>query len=734
VKQPAMEETIRTTDALHAADAVPAVDDDAAAGLVLDGERSSRTRCAIRARFAGQLIHQDTLDPRQANARRRFTKEVARKVAELGEYKIEASDIDRALMDVADRIAEAGPAAATPAPAEYWSVDDEDDPERSGIYRRTAAGESKLTNFVVRIEREVKVHDDVQGEARFEGTVRLHGREHPFAIPARDYADGRKLQGVLYEAAGAQARFLGDPRQLQDACSALSEPARIERTTNFGWVADGTAYLAPSGVVTAEGFRDYRDGEVQVDLGAEQAARWLDLRGLEPDELRDTKRHLVEDLLPLHDRAVMYSLLGAVALAPLLRFVPGVNRFGLWLRGTTGEGKSFAAKLAQNFYGDFPIEDGSRVGSWTSTVGFTQRQGFYFKDAFYLVDDFKPESVKHHEVVKLLQNYADNSARGRLNADATTKASREVRGLLVATGEDIPEHSASALSRLVVVEVPRRAKDIERGSRCLRWRPAYRGVMADFLRWTIAGGRPEAFRGRVAVLQRAYYEPIAGRQNDLRIATNFALLGAAFEEFAAYLADAWDGAKAEAATFIEVDLPAMRDRMVGAVQDQLPSAIFLEELRTLIATGRVRLAAGPRSIPPERNDRIDRIPLVGRKVPMSMGGESTGRAKDPVVEISLKSALREIQRSLTDQRRPELKASESALVDQFIADGLLLDCEGVAFEIGQKGEKTYNRRVEGAQLRVARFPAWVLLGGAANGDHEPDAVAANGDDDSPDDE
>ena len=652
-------------------------------------------------------------------------------MAERKEGEIEATDVDRALMAITDQMA-AGPAAAIQEPAEYWAIDDGEDPERSGIYRRTAAGESRLTNFVARIDREVKVHDDVQGEARFEGTVRLHGREHPFAIPARDYADGRKLQGVLYEAAGAQARFLGDPRQLLDACSSLSEPARIERTTNFGWVADGTAFLAPSGVVTDEGFRDYRDGEVRVDLGAEQAARWLDLRGLEPGELRDARRHVAEDLLPLHDRVVMCSLLGAVALAPLLRFVPGVNRFGLWLRGTTGEGKSFAAKLAQNFFGDFPIEDGSRVGRWTSTVGFTQRQGFYFKDALYLVDDYKPESVRHHEVVKLLQNYADNSTRGRLNADATTKASREVRGLLVATGEDVPEHSASALARLVVVEVPRRDKDLGRGSRCLQWRPAYRGVMADFLRWTIAGGRPEAFRDRVAVLQGAYYEPIAGRQNDLRIATNFALLGAAFEEFAAYLADVWDGARAEAATFVEVDLPALRDRMVGAVQDQLPSATFLEELRTLIATGRVRLAGGgaPRTTLPA-GDRSAHVPLVGRLAALGLQGEPAGRANAPVVEISLKSALREIQGSLADQRRPELRITEGALVDQFIADGLLLDGQGVPFKVGQKGDKTYNHRTEGNQLRVARFPACVLLGGVANVGQEPEAGGASGDDEGP---
>ena len=34
----------------------------------------------------------------------------------------------------------------------------------------------------------------------------------------------------------------------------------------------------------------------------------------------------------------------------------------------------------------------------------------------------------------------------------------------MSTGEDVPEHSASSLARLVVIPVPRKAKDIARGS------------------------------------------------------------------------------------------------------------------------------------------------------------------------------------------------------------------------------------------------------------------------------
>jgi hypothetical protein len=77
-------------------------------------------------------------------------------------------------------------------------------------------------------------------------------------------------------------------------------------------------------------------------------------------------------------------------------------------------------------------------------------------------------SLQGYQVIRVLQNYADGTGRGRLKVDATTNVSRPIRGLLVSTGEDIPEHSASVVARSVVVPVPQAAKDLERGARCIK--------------------------------------------------------------------------------------------------------------------------------------------------------------------------------------------------------------------------------------------------------------------------
>src|SRR5262249_17056213 len=188
---------------------------------------------------------------------------------------------------------------------------------------------------------------------------------------------------------------------------------------------------------------------------------------------------------------------------------------------------------------DFSTSGEVRTAAWSGSFNYIQREGHFFKDALYLVDDYKPEVAQHQTVARVLQNYADNTARGRLRADATTNASRPIRGLLLSTGEDVPDYGASGVSRCIVVPVPQREKDVKLGMRCLGESKNYSAVMTDFMRWVIAEGRGQDFRDQVTHWRDCYYEDIAGQQNDIRIAGTIALLAAGFEQISEYLADAW---------------------------------------------------------------------------------------------------------------------------------------------------------------------------------------------------
>ena len=207
----------------------------------------------------------------------------------------------------------------------------------------------------------------------------------------------------------------------------------------------------------------------------------------------------------------------------------------------------------------------------------------------FLVDDYKPDHCRPGDATWLLQAYADSAARSRLRSDATAAETREIRGLLVCTGADVPDHSASATARLIKIPYPVGEKDLERGRRCQQQRVNYAGVMCDFIRHIIANNRGPAFAARVAELQQRYYREVTGSDNDLRIAGNFAMLAAAFEEIADYLADVWPQAQEAKRVFVEQHVPELRQVTLADVSDQKASRVFLSTLAVLVQQGAVRL-------------------------------------------------------------------------------------------------------------------------------------------------
>jgi hypothetical protein len=574
---------------------------------------------------------------------------------------------------------------------------------------RDAQNDRILANFVLTLDEDIEVQDDVESWREFAGTLTTASGTSPFRIKATDFADNKALQAALFAAGGCELLIYAKLDELRRAISMISKDAgklrRRKLTTNFGWTADGSSFLTPSVCISAKGIEELDDqSEVRVDLHTETPACCLDLKKLEDQELRRLKQHVVDDLLKLSDRTVTYTLLGATAASVLYPFAKGAGRFALWLVGKTGAGKSFVSKLFSNFFGNFPIAS-APFTTWSGTPNYVQRQGYFFKDALYLVDDYKPEVVPAYQVVRILQSYADNTARGRLKSDASANVLRPIRGFLVCTGEDVPEHNASAIARSVIVQVPQQAKKVAAGSRCLVECEHYCGVMAGFIRWLLAEGRPGIFAQRFGELQTQYYQDVVGQQNDIRVATNLALLGAAFEQFAEYLGDVWPGWQQAVKTFLEEDLVAIRTAMLGEAREQQASEVFLRTLADLIQFGHVRIDALPRP-------HTEAKPLIGQAVESPsvpvLNGLAAQRAQ--WLELSMDLALAEVNKLLRAEGRPELKTTHRALLQQLREDGKLLDQEGQPLT-DPKAEVTYRTRLLGqGQRRVFAIRRGELLG------------------------
>lgn len=550
-----------------------------------------------------------------------------------------------------------------------------------------------LSNFTVTIHEEITVQDQFEQRKVFKGVVRLFGKDHPLEIDAQDFADNNHLRAAIIGVAGLSAVIFGKMDGLRQAISLLNHRPGIHQpisrtvTTDFGWNADGSAYLVPSGRITAKAFEPVNDeAGTRVELN-EELARQLDLEPIaDQTELRRVKQHIIDDLLNLHDRCVTRSLLAAVGVAVLHRFTE-VSPFTLWLVGRTGAGKSYLAKLFMNFFSRNILNAGA-VASWSSTPNYLQRTGYFFKDALFLIDDYKPDLIKHEAIVRLLQNYADGTGRGRLKCDATTNTSRPIRGLLMSTGEDVPEHTASALARSIIINVPQQEKDLRRGHRCSQESSRYRGVMADMVQHFLKRGRLAVFPKLVRALQEYYYRDIAGKENDSRIANNFALLAAGFVEVARYFADVWPNWKAEVGTFLTKDLKVIRDEMVGAAKEQQASEVFWSVLQTLLAHEVVAID----------NQTGDKGKVVIGK-PLYKRADATHTGPHDLYCISTDLALAQVNICLREQGRPDLKITAGTLLDQLRFEGRLFSEDGQPLTIEGSSGKTKQVRIDGKARR-----------------------------------
>src|SRR5262249_32492194 len=105
--------------------------------------------------------------------------------------------------------------------------------------------------------------------------------------------------------------------------------------------------------------------------------------------------------------------------------------------------------------------------NWASTPNALERIAFLAKDAVLVVDDFAPRGTVydiaklHAAAERLLRGQANHAGRQRMNADASLRPEMYPRGLILATGEDVPSgHSLRA--RMVVVEIGKGDVDLGR--------------------------------------------------------------------------------------------------------------------------------------------------------------------------------------------------------------------------------------------------------------------------------
>jgi hypothetical protein len=349
--------------------------------------------------------------------------------------------------------------------------------------------QTKLANFTARIVGET-VNDDGAEQTR-EFAVTAQRRDRPaatVAVPVErfgslDWVVERLGPGYVIQAGGKRDHLRC---AIQEMSGDDIPSATVFRHTGWREVDGRRCYLHGGGAIvpavpTVPVVPAGRGVEVRLD-GAAAGFR------LPPpptgDDLRAAVRASLGVLDGLAPDPVAFPLLATVYCAAL-----GSPDYALWLTGPTGSQKTELAALAQQHFGAGMTRD-RLPGNWSSTDNALEGLAFTLKDAILVIDDFAPSTSRadadrqHRTAERLIRGQGNHSGRQRMRADGTLRPPKPPRGLILATGEDVPRgHSIAA--RLCVVEVPRGGVHLPRLSECQRVAAdgLYAAAMAGFLSW-----------------------------------------------------------------------------------------------------------------------------------------------------------------------------------------------------------------------------------------------------------
>jgi hypothetical protein len=435
----------------------------------------------------------------------------------------------------------------------------------------------------------------------------------------------------------------------------------------------------------------------------------------------DAEREAIRQSLAVADTEMAPDRLTIPMLAAAYRAPLGPVHMSLVLIGESGLGKSELAALAQQHFGA-EMDRMKLPANFQSTANFNLGVAFAAKDALLVVDEFKPSGNRidrqraHAEANRLLTAQGNLSGRGRADTGGSPRAIRDPRGMLLVTGEEVPE-GYSARARALILEVsvgdveglgirpgqPGYREDHPRLSRVQEAGRAghYARALAGYLRWLADSVErlPEYVRQQVAEQRNAV------RSSHARTGNNVAQLMVGMACFLEYARWAEALTEAEAGAWRERAWEALLDaaaRQEGHHRQARPEQRFLELLTSAIGSGRAHVADSE-GLPPDNAEAWGWRPrLVGTGDYVENRLESQGVR---VGWLSLPEGLF-LDRAAAYRAASEMDAENGIGVSaETLAKRLHQARHLASISSESEGRLTVQRRLEGAKRRVLHLRA-----------------------------
>jgi len=397
-----------------------------------------------------------------------------------------------------------------------------------------------ICNFVFRINQIIKRIRDGNTEATLNGVVYFADKiQIPFNNVSADILfDGRSFNKFITHLAPTRPIISKWMPELLSAVNYLNRDAEHLVEKEFGYNKDKTEFLTQDLIITKDDF-------VRKDTPIKYSEIWgnnkIGFSTPTTEELESIKKSILEKLFTWDNPEVISSTL-AFSMLPLIHplmvnKLP--NKFYLMLRGSSGSGKTHLAKICQNFYGDF-----QNLVSWTSTDTSINIIGNAFKDALFVVDDFKKQNFKTDNAIKqamaIIQNYSDGTGRLRANVDLAIKDERFIKGWLMISAEDVVFTESSTIARGVIIPIVSKEYKPKEAAELLDISRSFKGISAYFIQYLLQANVKEnildLLEENIEFFSRTIDDiPEISLDNLSRIINNFAVLKTSWNVFSSFL-------------------------------------------------------------------------------------------------------------------------------------------------------------------------------------------------------
>jgi hypothetical protein len=450
-----------------------------------------------------------------------------------------------------------------------------------GIWMQGEKGSMPLCNFDARIIEESVYHDGDGVEEYYTLNLVCSGKTRQIKLPRVELESEGALAKIT-SALGARARInpKAQARVVIDAIKSLSTEV-LERNfyTYTGWA--NNRYMFGNGYIDQNGWHQSDWCELPQRLNQYH---------LTPGGNLEDALVVLDYLLESAPPSVVAPVVGGILLSPVRHLLdaaaPMVHVYGI-----TGTHKTAFTCAAMSLWGNFT--PAKPTDSWSSTGNSIQKLGWHLKDAPLVLDDYKIANVRPKDVTFLLQNYGDQTGRGRLDANSTLKNVYPIRGIIISSGEDQPEGEASTLARILSVELRKGAVDRSMLSLVQSEGGLLHAITIDYIQWlctaeidTASIYEPARTRG----LDRL--EKVDHATNAGRIASNIAVILTAWEIFLQFLGDRgyWSPERIEEwrAKYKKALFDLALEQIRLTTQERY-SQLFLDTIQGLLVSGKVVL-------------------------------------------------------------------------------------------------------------------------------------------------